>query len=70
MTKLVKVRTLSSSAKTLLILTLLLSMLALPSNVPAQSPGTNVLYTLDADFDLGFQRVSRNGRATSGHCKS
>jgi len=28
-------------------------MLALPSNVPAQVPGKNVLYTTDADFDQG-----------------
>ena len=40
-------------AKVLPILALVLSMLALPSNVPAQVPGKNVLYTTDADFDQG-----------------
>ncbi len=40
-------------AKVLPTLALVLSILALPSNVPAQVPGKNVLYTTDADFDQG-----------------
>ena len=40
-------------AKALPILALVLSILVFPSNVPAQVPGKNVLYTTDADFDQG-----------------
>jgi DNA-binding beta-propeller fold protein YncE len=40
-------------AKVLPTLALVLSFLALPSIVPAQVPGKNVLYTTDADFDQG-----------------
>ncbi|MGD9147214.1 MAG: hypothetical protein PVI80_16725, partial [Anaerolineae bacterium] len=40
-------------ARVLPVLVLILSFLILPSNVPAQVPGKNVLYTTDADFDQG-----------------
>jgi len=46
-------RPLCRFARVLPTMALVLSMLILPSNVPAQVPGKNVLYTTDADFDQG-----------------
>ncbi|MGD8998366.1 MAG: hypothetical protein PVH80_09670, partial [Anaerolineae bacterium] len=48
-----KDRRLPRFVKVLPTLALVVSILALPSNVPAQVLGKNVLYTTDADFDQG-----------------